>query len=46
MKRNARSAMMPTPTDCRRRGKKEKEDPKEVAEVFLACVAVGFLFLL
>ena len=46
MKRNARSAMMPTPTDCRGRGKKEKEDPKEVAEVFLACVAVGFLFLL
>ena len=45
MKRNARSAMMPTPTDCRQRGKK-KEDPKEVAEVFLACVAVGILFLL
>ena len=45
MKRNVRSTMMPISTDCRQRGKK-KEDPKEVAEVFLACVAVGILFLL
>ena len=45
MKRNVRSAMMPIPTDYPQRREK-KEDPKEVAEVFLACVAVGILFLL